>query len=122
MSQYVDNALYCLLFPKLLLPVSQGSNTKGGLVESYYAQDGSNWYRKYEDGWIEQGGRTGSGFQNIYFPISFTNNQYYASCISVGGYHWEANREHMIINCYTNYMYVYINELLPKGTWYACGY
>ena len=27
MSQYVDNALYCLLFPKLLLPVSQGSNT-----------------------------------------------------------------------------------------------
>lgn len=28
LSQYVDNALYCLLFPKLLLPASQGSNYK----------------------------------------------------------------------------------------------
>lgn len=26
LSQYVDNALYCVLFPKLLLPASQGSN------------------------------------------------------------------------------------------------
>lgn len=55
MSQYVDNALYCLLFPKLLLPVSQGSNTTSktfGFPDYSKMQSISNGYRANENGYI----------------------------------------------------------------------
>lgn len=42
--------------------VTAGSNppTNNTLVESRYNEDGS-WYRKYSDGWLEQGGKTPNG-------------------------------------------------------------
>ncbi len=42
------------------------------VIETYMSEDGNSWYRKYSDGWIEQGGRGSSG--NSYeFPIPFTS-------------------------------------------------
>ena len=34
---------------------------------------GTSWYRKYSDGWIEQGGRASNNGTNLTFPTAFTN-------------------------------------------------
>ena len=39
-------------------------------------QNGNNWYRKWSDGWIEQGGRSGS--KTIALNIAFSNTSYTA--------------------------------------------
>lgn len=42
------------------------------VIESNVSEDGNSWYRKYSDGWIEQGGKASSS--NSYeFPIPFTS-------------------------------------------------
>lgn len=37
--------------------------------------DGTNWYTKYNDGWIEQGGYA-EGITSLSFPLEFSNNKY----------------------------------------------
>ena len=47
---------------------------------------GSNWYRKYSDGFIEQGGITAyssTGFTKITFPTAFSSTQYILSVNSI---------------------------------------
>lgn len=48
------------------------------MTESWSDKNG-NWYRKYADGWIEQGGYT-TGLLNadadLVFPVAFSNKQY----------------------------------------------
>ena len=49
------------------------------LIESGTSEDGSSWYRKYSDGWIEQGGReycTTKNKKAITFPHAFTGTKY----------------------------------------------
>jgi hypothetical protein len=60
--------------PKYLgaIEVTYGLPEKIFLIETYISDDGNSWYRKYSDGWIEQGGKALSG--NTYvFPIPFTS-------------------------------------------------
>ena len=49
------------------------------LVEAWVSEDGSLWFNRYSDGWIEQGGRStfpvSSGAQ-IQLPIAFTTTTY----------------------------------------------
>lgn len=52
----------------------------GNLIES---QDGSTWYRIYEDGWCEQGG-VGATTTTITFPKEFTDTNYYFNAIKYG--------------------------------------
>lgn len=41
------------------IPTYSGVVPEGGdyVVVSYYAADGSSWYRQYQSGWVEQGGK-----------------------------------------------------------------
>lgn len=58
-----------------IIPASQGSN--GGIKESYFAPDGSNWYRKYINGWLEQGGTANvTTTQTVTFPVRFRDKNY----------------------------------------------
>lgn len=44
-------------------------------IETWEASDGNSWYRKYSDGWIEQGGafvKAVSGDCSVTFPVAFT--------------------------------------------------
>ena len=43
------------------------------LVASW--RSGENWYRKWSDGWIEQGGQVGAN-ETYTYPISFSDNNY----------------------------------------------
>jgi len=43
------------------------------------SENNYTWYRKYSDGWVEQGGHASSvpyGGTNITFPIPFSNSNY----------------------------------------------
>lgn len=52
------------------------------VTQTWTSEDGLSWYRKYSDGWIEQGGvyqkpeNGGGSLDTITFPISFANTKY----------------------------------------------
>lgn len=59
------------------ITVPTGAEAKGYIVESKYNSDGS-WYRKWSDGWLEQGlfiKVTNNGYQFTY-PKAFTSKVY----------------------------------------------
>jgi hypothetical protein len=65
-----------------LIGYADGTLTWGGkdvlVVESWRSEDGMYWYRKYSDGWIEQGGYASSSNQEVKFtyPIPFPSREY----------------------------------------------
>jgi hypothetical protein len=47
------------------------------VAESWRAADGSSWYRRHSSGWVEQGGRSGTGYgQTITFPLQMADSNY----------------------------------------------
>lgn len=95
------------------------------VIENY--KSGNNWYRKWSDGWIEQGGlKTGAyanAGENISLNTPFTGTDYTVVVSSVYG------------NDYTVEAAFYGNDtVISRGTtkfstsqtgskfWYACGY
>lgn len=56
--------------------LNRPSNSSGSIIES--SSDGKQWYKKYSDGWIEQGGYTvqaGRGGTRVNFIVPYTNVQ-----------------------------------------------
>lgn len=55
------------------------------VIETY--QNGANWYRLYDDGWVEQGGTVvaTTTWQTVTFPIEMANNLYTANCTNTAG-------------------------------------
>ena len=51
------------------------------VVEAWKSSDGSSWYRKWSNGFIEQGGRLlqGEG-ETITFPVAFPDTEYHFVC------------------------------------------
>lgn len=110
-----------------------GNLTWGGkqiirLVESW--QSGTHWYRKYSDGWIEQGGYIGTSSNtehtiNLHTAFSNTNyflvkqlgfNGYYGSGIS-GQY---LNVWGLTTSSFKTYGFTVAG--VNAFRWYACGY
>lgn len=63
--------------------VTDKLNSMKYVIETGKSEDGNQWYRKWSDGWIEQGGKishTTSGgseiSRSIIFPISFSSTTY----------------------------------------------
>ena len=46
------------------------------VIETWRSEDGTSWYRKWSDGWIEQGGYLSPSQSIINFPIGFSNIYY----------------------------------------------
>ena len=98
------------------------ATSRGYLVESY--KNGTEWYRVYSDGWIEQGGQgaSGTGDKTITLYKTFTNTSYtivhspYSSA-GAGSYSSALKTQTnstFIVNVESNY----VNGFY----WYACGY
>ena len=113
--------------------VTAGSNpvTNNTLVESRYNEDGS-WYRKYSDGWLEQGGVTPTGAtQNphlITLLKPMKNNLYtalgtYRSTVREGG----TTSTYGITVSDVHPTYFYLGQVNAQGIanrhlgWYAVG-
>ena len=100
------------------------------IIETW--NEGTEWYRIWSDGWIEQGGTTGlitSGnsynSKTITFKKSFTNTNYtFTSCAN------KYSTENGLGNAYPPFIFTKINTSIIIGKyswtdgidWYACGY
>lgn len=113
-----------------------GDLTWGGkpvitLIASW--RSGKNWYRKYSDGWIEQGGvinygsSSGKWNKSVSLNTSFTNTNYnvvasfYEADSAGDRYHQNGIN---IISLTTSSFQVYQlgSDSVQYITWYACGY
>lgn len=92
------------------------------VVETWKSSDGLSWYRKWSDGWIEQGGTT-SGQDTKTLPTAFTTTKY-----NVQGTFNTGDRVLAIEEKTTTTFYARIYNTDGKngydGTfdWYACGF
>lgn len=96
------------------------------VVETYV--NGTYWYRKYSDGWIEQGGSTtfpnNFAAQNLVIPFKNTNYNIFVQYIG------ESNTTFggavgVVIRAYTTTQFLramYGASTNPPGLWHACGY
>ena len=97
---------------------------KAYIVETW--RSGTSWYRKYSDGWIEQGGLTESGNDILVtFPKSFSDTNYTALVTSVYGARVDGYNAFCGHKATAN-MRVY-NKMIGSDAkthigWYACGY
>lgn len=94
----------------------------GGLsvvAESYSA---NSWYRKYSDGWIEQGGKTtGSSGFTLTFPLAFSNTNYSFVCNTQGNSTGYGYKRSAWISSRTATTVTLGSDAGDPAVWYACG-
>lgn len=115
-------------------------NSMKYVIESGSNENNTQWYRKWSDGWIEQGGIYNHGSfikdlpgANINFLINFSNTNYQiiatpfrtdrdnesnGLCTAMMGF-FSFKINSVKIRWYINQNY---NESLQFANWYACGY
>lgn len=91
------------------------------VIESY--QNGTDWYRVYDDGWVEQGGlakNNSSAFETVTLLKPFINTDY---TVLLTGYYTAAATATPIINTASkntsSFQYFFGSSL--NTNWYACG-
>ena len=90
-------------------------------------KSGLSWYRKYSDGWIEQGGRTPSlsdGQTTVTFPIEFKDTNYSILTTSVNSSENSTTSIAKSLTTKTAIVTYDVEDGSGTGTvqWYACGY
>lgn len=87
-------------------------------------RSGTNWYTKYSDGWIEQGGDTvaiNADAYTVTLNTPFQKTTYYVNWV-INGNTNDAAYTHTVEKTTKNFiMRDYLMNNL-KATWYACGY
>lgn len=86
---------------------------KKRIVETYI--NGTEWYRIYSDGWVEQGGAT-SAHSTVTFLIPFSNTNYFG-VIQQPNSTGTIGASLIRFNTKTT-----TTAFISIGTWYACGY
>ena len=113
--------------------MTDGSNASWITTETVYPvtetySSGTNWYRVYSDGWVEQGGELSSVTQNSTNTINllkpFANTNYSVIITATGGS--RSNAQYM--NCEsvntrnTNNFIIRTNDYTFGRIWRAAGY
>ena len=89
------------------------------VAESYSA---NSWYRKYSDGWIEQGGKTtGSNEFTLTFPLAFSNTNYSFVCNTQGNSTGYGYKRSAWISSRTATTVHLGSDAGDPAVWYACG-
>ena len=107
--------------PLLYVNFSSGVGTANRLSPAVVTdtyKSGSNWYRVWSDGWIEQGGRGGGDYSKTYLkPFSDTNYTLLLTSFSTDG-----SNDNCIAKSITKTGFTAFVETNNSGFWYACGY
>lgn len=99
-------------------------------------RSGSNWYRKYSDGFIEQGGtmkaESGVGWKTLNFNVAFSDTNYFVTPTKLNVYDSATNSSHEFVMARagghiheTDLSTTYCRVFAYGGDsvkWYACGY
>lgn len=105
------------------------NNNTVHIVETWKSDDGTSWYRKWSDGWIEQGGvyyRGSSviGVNTVTFNTPFSNTLYSFYAYYLLGS--DEGRDYIGANNYISRLTTATSFYIPGGfagyNWYACGY
>lgn len=88
------------------------------LVSSW--RSGTNWYRKYSDGWIEQGGSGNTSNKTITFHTPFTDTNY--QLVNVGFAISGAGNQYITSKTTTSFTTASDGKESWTHSWYACGY
>lgn len=95
------------------------------IVETWKSTDGASWYRKYSDGWVEQGGPMSTN-NNVTFHVAFSDTNYYIDVTWNGGKSdvfwpgdWQITRSG---NTYFTTTATTNAQNVRGLCWYACGY
>lgn len=112
MDEYTDNVAYIESF----------------VVETWRSADGSSWYRKYSDGWLEQGGIAVSSSKEMYtltFPVAFATTNYFFTRSPLWAGTGASNTYHCV-GCKTQTETAVTfqtdsTSYYTKILWYACG-
>lgn len=90
------------------------------VVETTY-KNGTSWYRIWSDGWIEQGGKTGTGTnQTVTFLKLFKDTNY--CLLTVQYYVGSSNGDYATIKDKTITGFTIPGYSTMSYGWYACGY
>lgn len=100
--------------------------------ETGKSSDGTSWYRKWSDGWIEQGGRIPNGNAWTWYTATlntpFTTTSYtlvVGVCVTNGssGSNQESNAYLLGEKSANSFRYHQLGDVdNPTADWYACGY
>lgn len=84
---------------------------------------GTSWYRKWSDGWIEQGGRiTTSDTTTISFHTAFKNTNYTITVSQNNATSDNVPRVAISARATSNFTIPRIEDVMLPFSWYACGY
>lgn len=98
------------------------------VIETWKSEDESSWYRKYSDGWIEQGGFTsatkGGTVRTINLPATFSSINYIVTVQGYNGGSGETkyNNFHITTRSTSNFLTRADCTEDIGCLWYACGY
>ena len=92
------------------------------IINTWKSTDGSTWYRKWSDGFIEQGGKITSVTTTISLHTAFTTANYTITVRQRGSESAKISRVSITDRTTSSFNLEYCtSEMLPIS-WYACGY
>lgn len=83
---------------------------------------GTSWYRKWSDGWIEQGGRITTSTNTISFHTAFKDTNYMITVSQNGSGSANVSRVAISARATSNFTTPYIENAMLPFSWFACGY
>lgn len=103
--------------------VTNKLNSMKYVIETGKSEDGNQWYRKWSDGWIEQGGTyipTKTIYRINYFIKQFINIPIVLGNTTYNGNDWPSNWSYP--NHITTKQFQIYDVANNLTVWYACGY
>lgn len=92
------------------------------IVETWKSDDGLSWYRRYSDGWIEQGGTTPNATSGtITFPKSFTSDPLSIMLTEKTGNIGNSKTQYALSNISATKFTWQMNDK-TISYWHACGF
>lgn len=85
-------------------------------------RDGTSWYRKWSDGWIEQGGRITTRAPTISFNTAFKDTNYTITVNQNASESAKVPRVAISARATSNFTIPHIEDAMLPFSWFACGY
>lgn len=83
---------------------------------------GTSWYRKWSDGWIEQGGRITTKATTISLHTAFEDTNYMITVSQNGSAPARVARVAISARATSNFTLPQIEDGILPFSWFACGY
>lgn len=108
-----------------LVPLNLGYNSlrdkpKAHITATWHS--GTSWYRKWSDGWTEQGGRITTSTTTISFPTTFKDTNYTITVSQNDSASANVSRVAISARATSNFTIQRIENAMLSFSWFACGY